>query len=123
MQESESDFQGWIVDTAKRFGWRVWHAPTPMRPVGGGKFVPDKRGAGLPDLFMLHDDPPRMILAEVKGPGGVLSDAQREFLSLARAVARVVREGQTGAVVGAYVWRPEHRELIEATLRSKVIVS
>lgn len=159
LEENEREFQGWIIETAQRFGWRVWHVPTPMRPVGGGKFVPDPRGAGLPDLILFHSDPPRLIFAEVK-VNEPLSDVQREFLRFARAVAAVTVEGALRAVVetyadaaswsgdeyqgptevgsdpaslarralerarrtiGVYVWRPAVRELIEETLRGKVL--
>lgn len=121
----ESEFQGWVVETAERFGWKVWHAATPMRPIGGNRFVPDPRGRGLPDLFMLHDDPPRLILAEIKNEDGTVSIEQREFLRLARKVAENT-EGFKGIVDGiamqyrplkVFVWRPAHRDLIEAVLR------
>jgi hypothetical protein len=129
----ESAFQGWVVDTAQRLGWKVWHVPTPMRPIGGNKFVPDQRGRGLPDLVMLHADPPRLILAELKNEEGVLSDEQREFLRLARGVADDARHhaliagdvvGKLGcAPVGVYTWRPGAEEIIEAILRGKVMVA
>lgn len=121
----EREFQGWIVDVAEAHGWHVWHAPTPMRPIGGNKFVPDPRGRGLPDLFLLHDDPPRLILAEVKNEDGVMGDAQIEFLKLARAVAVEARRqcydlpvtDRGEPTVGVFVWRPAHRDLIEAILK------
>lgn len=121
----EREFQGWIVDTAERLGWRVWHAPTPMRPIGGNKFVPDPRGRGLPDLFMLRDKPARLIMAEVKTADGVVSEDQKEFLHYARGVAHEAQRqfGMLPAVdagdvtVGVYVWRPANRDLIETILR------
>lgn len=129
----EKDFQGWVLDVAARFGWYAWHVPTPMRPIGQNKFVPDSRGRGLPDLILLHDDPPRLIFAELKGDDGVLSEDQREFLRLARAVARsatalsVISPPDPGlgldlarhSPVGVFVWRPGNEELIEATLRGR----
>lgn len=131
----EKDFQRWIVDCAERFNWRVWHAAAPMRPIGGNKFVPDPRGRGLCDLIMLHDDPPRLILAEVKNEAGVLSDDQREFLRLARNVASEVRLHATvfgdsvvspprliGSPIGVYVWRPGVEDLITEILRGKVLI-
>lgn len=123
MRESEAQFQKWVMDTAKGFGWKVWHAPTPMKPIGRNQFVPDARGRGLPDLFMLHDDPPRFILAELKGEDGVVSVEQGEFLRLARGVADALRAEREDVVydgpppLRVFVWRPVHRELIEATLR------
>lgn len=129
---NEREFQNWVIECAQRFGWRVWHVPTPMRPIGQGMFVPDRRGAGLPDLFMLHEDPPRLIFAEVKDFTGELTEGQQEFLKLARGVAEAVYA--PGEIVGAdttrvpraigvYVWRPGLERLIEATLRGKVMMA
>lgn len=126
----EKSFQKWVVDTATAFGWRCWHVPTPMKPVGGNRFVPDSRGRGLSDLILLHADPPRLIFAELKGDDGVLSVEQQEFLRLARRVARQSVEeidaddgcyDSPERVVGVYVWKPGNEDLIEAILRGKVI--
>lgn len=118
MKESEAQFQKWIVDTAEGFGWRVWHVPTPMRPIGNNRFVPDPRGRGLLDLLMLHDKAARMILAEVKREDGKTSVEQDEMIRLTRKVVarlRVDNDGMTPLQV--FMWRPHHRDLIEATLR------
>lgn len=127
MKELEREFQKWILDVAARYGWRVWHMPTPMRPIGGNKFVPDPRGRGFPDLVMMHERDGRLIFAEVKDESGVLSEAQEEFLRIARGIAEAIKRGidfhnpygpEDGpAPVGVYVWRPANRDLIEATLR------
>lgn len=111
---------------AALYGWRVWHAPTPMRPVGQNRFVPDRRGRGLPDLILMHPDPPRLIFAEVKSETGKVGESQHEFLNLARGVQDYVRSalGETPAAlplstlspIQAYIWRPANRDLIEATL-------
>lgn len=120
----ESEFQKWVVDTAKSFGWRVWHVPTPMKPIGANRFVPDSRGRGLSDLVMLHEDPPRLIFAELKSLTGTFSVEQREFLRLVRNVAMatgvVMGEPRT---VGVYTWRPGAEDIIESILRSKVMVA
>lgn len=133
----EREFQAWIVGVAKRYGWHVYHSPMPMRPAGKGKFVPDSRGAGLPDLILFHEDPPRMIFAEVK-VDSELSEKQREFLRLARGVhdglddhwrAIAAALGLTVSddvawtnPVGVYVWRPGVEALIESVLRGTVMV-
>lgn len=113
----EREFQKWVTDTAELYGWRWWHCPTPMQPIGRGRFVPDKRGAGVADLILMHPDPARLIFAEVKVTEPV-SAAQKEFLRMGRAVAEATsRLGLEKRTVGCYVWRfPEHVELIEATL-------
>jgi hypothetical protein len=113
-----------------------------MRPIGGGKLVPEPRAAGLPDLYLLHENPPRLIFAELKDKGGKLSDEQAEFLRLARGLADAFRVHQHavrevlaahGAVdfhdvgaddavpVGVYVWRPGDEPKVETILRSKVL--
>lgn len=132
----ESAFQAWVIDVAQTHGWKAYHVPTPMRPIGGNKFVPDPRGRGLPDLILLHDDPARLILAEVKNEDGVLSTEQTEFLRLARDVADAARDvardvqayldengpaTQVVPTIGVYVWRPGIEPLIEATLSRKAV--
>lgn len=127
---NETQFQGWVIDVAHRFGWRVWHVPMPVRPVGGGKFVPDHRGAGLPDLILIHTNPPRLLLAELKAKGGTLSDEQEEFLRLARGVAVEARrrtdddfEANGEAPIGVYLWQQgQDEDAIERVLRSRVML-
>ena len=126
----ERDLLNWIIATAEATGWEVFHVPAPMTAARGGGFVGSKRAAGLPDLFLLHDDPPRMIIAEVKGPKGKLSERQQEFLRLARDVAEVsfapgefeppdiTRFPRT---IGTYVWTPADELFIERILRSKAV--
>lgn len=121
----EREFQAWIIKTAQLYSWRVWHTPAPMRPLPGGKFVPDKRGAGLPDLIMIHRDPPRLIFAEVK-VDAPLSEKQVEFFQLAKAVADVPREDwdvDYPRLVGVYTWRAGNEAMIEAILSGQVVLS
>ena len=119
----ESDFQNWVVEVARRFGWLVFHVPAPMRATKQG-FVGAKEAAGLADLIMFHDDPPRLVFAELKGPKGKLSDKQREFL---QAVHRVSHEAIACAnvrgerVLDSYAWAPGQEASIEALLRSRVL--
>ena len=102
-----------------------------------GKWRPFKRAAGLPDLFMLHDDPPRMIVAEVKGDGGKLSDKQREFLQMAQTVGSLTGgfdapewaytladkpKPKRSMVLGVYAWTPADQDIIEGILKSKVLL-
>lgn len=127
----EREFQGWVTEVARRFGWKVWHVPMPMRPIGGGKMVPDTRGRGLPDLIMFHKDPPRLIFAELKGDGRhPISTEQMEFLRLARGVVGAFDDlvafdqpagAPTRAPLGVYSWRPGSEDIIEAILRGKVM--
>lgn len=112
----EKDFQGWVIDLFTRRGWTVKHAPVPMRAIGGGRFVPDRRGRGLPDLMLIHDDPPRLILAECKGHDGVISADQKQMLGLLRGVSDVVRDKfrPESSPLGIYVFQPGGESMIEA---------
>jgi len=115
----EREFQSWVIQTAEALKWRVWHVPAPMRPIPGGKMVPEKRARGLPDLIMLHDDPPRLIFAELKGGGRhPLSEDQKEFLRLASDIAKETTAWpHPYGLVGVYSWRPGAEDVIEAILR------
>lgn len=117
---AERDFQAWVLDVARTYGWRAWHVPLPAVYAGKGRgFRPTRAGAGLPDLILLHDHPPRLILAEVKGTDGKLRPEQREFLHLAHGVGDVACDARDPdvALVGVYSWRPGQEAAIEDALR------
>jgi hypothetical protein len=127
----ESDFQARIIAIAERFGWQVWHVPAPMVWDAKSKaFRPAKGGAGLPDLIMLHDDPPRLVFMEVKAKGGKLSDRQRDFLQAAKLVAEAEPTARPGWVgfegvgdmlertIGVFAVWPEDEEQVEQMLRT-----
>ena len=122
----ERDFLNWIVAAAEATGWKVWHVPAPMVANRKGGFVGSPRAAGLPDLFLLHDDPPRMVIAEVKGSGGKLSDKQQEFLRSAKMVRESAytsrEETPYASPLGVYAWWPEDQATIETILKSKVLL-
>ena len=124
----EAEFQRRVTDMATGFGWRWWHVPAPMRRAGKD-WVPAREAAGLPDLVLLCDDPPRMILAEVKGTGGKLSVEQQEFLRLASNVAQDIHDDlihhtakHEARQLGVYVFTPDLEDTIEAMLRTKVLL-
>lgn len=94
-----------------------------------GDWVPARHAAGLPDLILLSEDPPRMIIAELKGDGGRLSDAQQEFLRLARDVARTIHDEAnmlTSAyqqrLLAVYAWYPADMPKIESILKNRVLL-
>lgn len=128
---TEKEFEAYVVDVATRGNWVSWHVPMPGRHIGDGRIVPDPRGAGLPDRVFLHEDPPRLVLAELKGSAGHLRAEQRVFLRMAKAVAGEVREAYQDALdhresevpIGVYTWRPGDEEMIEAVLIGKVMVA
>lgn len=125
----ERDFLHWVISTAEQFNWLVKHVPAPM-VAAGGEWRPYRKAAGLPDLFLIHADPPRFVMAEVKGSGGKLTKGQQEFLQMARDVAdhidfernMVTSEYQPRAF-GVYVFQPGMEEAIEQLLRSRVLTS
>lgn len=123
----ERQFQQWVVEVAERFQWRVWHVPAPMRATKTG-WVGAKEAKGLPDLVMLHSDPPTLVFAECKGTGGKLSPEQVVFLALARGVGQYRSETLNMLTpefqspnVGAYLFQPGMEQQIEDLLRSRVL--
>ena len=111
-QVKEHDFQRWVMDVARRLGWKVWHVPAPMRwdSTGRGKgFVGAKDAAGLADLIIVGHG--RVLFAEVKGTGGKLSAKQQEFLDTVNAL-----EADS---VRAYAWWPGMENEVEEILRAR----
>jgi hypothetical protein len=107
---SESQFLGLVTDAAELYGWR-WAHFRPARTAHGWRTpVSGPLGAGWPDLVMTRDRDGRMILAELKVPGGVVSDTQTEVLVYLARVAKV-----HGWLTVA-VWRPADFEAIVAAL-------
>lgn len=94
LAETEKGFQGWIVDLAELHGWAHYHPWLSIRSP-----------RGWPDLALCR--PPRLILAEVKGPNGKVSPDQRRWLDLL--------DGCPG--VESYLWYPADRDRITAILR------
>lgn len=131
--ETEAVFQARIKALAERYGWLVWHVPAPMRwRAKEKKWVPAPEGAGLPDLILIHDDPPRLVFIELKRKGGKLSDKQVEFLKAAKTVAEQAMwypdlHGDLGTfdpmqqIVGVFAAWPDDETAIEQMLRTKVV--
>ena len=119
----ESDFQAQVVAIAERFGWQVWHVPAPMRwSPKEQKFVPAREGAGLPDLILIHDAPPRLVVMELKGEGGKLSPRQQDFLQAAKEVAETTQDWhRPEPVIGVFAFWPDDIGRVEQMLRSCVV--
>jgi hypothetical protein len=81
---SEAAFQKWAVEVFARHGWLVKHAGVPARPVAGGRLIPDRRGAGMLDLLLVHPEQRRLLFAECKDAGGKLRVEQREMVEALR---------------------------------------
>lgn len=116
----EAELQQRVIARAVLEGWKCWHIPAPMRWTKTG-FVGAKEGAGIPDLILLHDNPPRLIFAELKGTGGKPSDAQLEFLRAAKVVADDIETPMFSRPMGVYLVTPETEEAFGQVLRSKVL--
>lgn len=104
---SEASFQSQVIQLARLYGWRVVH----FRPaqVRSGKWVTPMIGdPGFPDLVLARPNPGDLIIAELKRPGGRISDGQRVWLdALARAGAE------------AYLWEPKDLDRIKTRLSRK----
>lgn len=120
----ERDVLRVVGDMLDLYGWRWWHVPMPVVAERSGRgFRPYKKAAGLPDIFALHSDPPRLLILELKGDGGSLSDAQREFLTLARDVAEhsVYEDSGGPSPLGVFVVEPGNLDALKGILQSRVL--
>ena len=95
---SEKAFNQAVVDTARRFGFKVYHS-----------WNSQHSAAGWPDLAMVRDG--RLILAELKIGQGQVRPDQEEWLDALRRV---------GTPVEVKIWRwPDSWDDIIRTLAPK----
>lgn len=73
---SERDYQQQIIDLARSLGYRVKH-DMPAR-TKNGKWVTPVTETGWPDLVMWR--PPRLLMAEIKGPKTELTPIQHDTI-------------------------------------------
>jgi hypothetical protein len=66
LADTEAALQASVEQEAKRWGWRRFHVE-----------IPQKSAPGFPDLVLVR--PPRVIVSELKGPRGVISDDQQAW--------------------------------------------
>ena len=92
MTQNEKQFQQAVIDYALLHNWKIYHT------YDSRKSVP-----GFPDLVLVRD---RIIFAELKRPGGKLTEAQHAW---------VVALDKAGAEW--YVWRPVDWNEIERFLK------
>lgn len=83
-----------IVELAQTLGWRVYHT-----------FDSRRSAIGFPDLVMVRE---RVIYAEVKAEGGVLSHAQEAWLGALQAAEQEV-----------YIWEPDQVPEIGRSLQRR----
>lgn len=104
----ERDFQNLVISLAEMYGWGpIYHAPQ-----GGknGRVDREQRGAGFPDLVLLHQGEGRLILAELKTDRGRVSQKQHAWLAALEIVAAA------NPLVEVYIWRPADWDTIAQTL-------
>lgn len=101
---SEQEFQTQVIDLARRFGWRLFHARPGMTK--GGRWATQMNGdVGFPDLTLVRDD--QLIFAELKSDAGTATDQQMEWLQVLDQVEQVDAE----------LWRPHDLETVAELLR------
>jgi hypothetical protein len=94
---SEAEFQRWLIDLARRNGWRI-HAYHDSRTQDWGA------DSGWPDLFLARDE--RAVAAELKDARGRVRGSQKLW--------QAVLGGVPGIEV--YVWRPGDEQQIREVL-------
>ena len=90
---TERDWRQTVVDYARLHGWRVYFA-----------WRSDHSPAGFPDLTLVRGE--RLVFAELKRHDGVLTDAQRAWLSDLSAVPGVE----------VFLWKPAAWDEVQAVL-------
>jgi len=104
---TEASFQSQVIHLARMYGWRVMHA-RPAQVRSGRWVTPITGEPGFPDLVLARPVPGEIIFAELKRPGGRISDGQRVWLdTLLRAGADV------------YLWEPKDLDRIKTRLSRK----
>ena len=95
--ESEADFQTWVVDLLKLYGWHYYH---PWRS--------DHSVKGFPDITAVRGS--RLLFAELKSMKGMATDDQVIWI-----------EALDHSVIGVevYLWRPSDRDAIEEILKRR----
>ncbi len=105
--QPEKEFQSQVIRYAELMGWQVFHdratnAPRACKHCKRRLDIP-RNDPGFPDLVMVRR--PRVVFAELKSQRGLLTIAQRDWLTDLRA------SGQE-----AYLWRPSDWREIERVL-------
>lgn len=88
------DLQKGIIDTARRFGWRVAHFASIQGRNGIWRTPAAADGKGWPDLVLVRE---RVLFVEVKGTGDRLRPEQEAWHSALRIAGQEV-----------FVWTLDH---------------
>lgn len=104
----ESAFQNQVISLAEMYGWGpIFHAPAGGK---GGRVDRQQRGAGFPDLVMLHVDDRRLLFAELKTDKGLVSAKQRVWIAALQLL---------GPPVEVHLWKPEDWDEMNGILRPR----
>lgn len=93
---SETEFMHWVIDTAHRAGWLVYHVHDSRKQEWG-------TDPGFPDLVLARRS--RVIFAELKDSRGRVMPDQRRWAN-----------ALMGGCVDFYVWRPADETSIQGLL-------
>lgn len=103
---SEKDLQRCVIAYGKDHGWLVHHS-SPAQVKDRRWVTPVWGHPGHPDTILLR--PPRLVIAELKAPGGATSDMQDVWID---------RYSQLpGTTVEVYIWWPRDWRRIRDLLR------
>jgi len=91
---TERDWQSFVVECARRYGWRVHH-----------HFDSRRSEPGWPDLVCARPARGEVLFVELKSEGGKVTDAQGWWLAALEA-----------AGCEAHVWRPSDADAVVARL-------
>lgn len=101
---TEASFQSQVMHIARMHGWRLMH--TRPAQVRSGKWITPVSGdQGFPDLVLCRPRLGDLIFAELKRPGGRVSDSQKVWLDA------LIRSGAE-----AYIWEPKNLKQITERL-------
>lgn len=103
---TEREFQRRVTRLAKDHGWAVRHYSDSRKQTAGGRMVPDREAAGVPDLLLVRE---RVLWAELKAERGRLRPAQVSMIARLRWAGEDVR-----------LWRPSDWPQIVETLSAPV---
>lgn len=109
---TEAEMQRAIVQCATVLGYRVSHT-----------YLSINSPSGWPDLVMVRARPPkRIVVAELKGPRGRVSQRQREWLDDLSTIAADVNAGAGYHLMWVCLWWPEDwlSGQVEKVLRGEV---
>ena len=106
-EPSEAEFQKAVITLAKLHRWKVMHTqPAQIRP--GRWITPTTGDQGFPDLVMVSTCGRGTIFVELKGPKGVVSNLQWDWINALEDSGQEV-----------HVWRPKDLEKISERLARK----